>query len=174
VRRDAPFTALFRGSGHEHGRRGGTENLPGIVGFGVAAEAATRELASEPARLVALRERFERGVRARFPDAVIHGAGAERLANTVNVSFPGARSDHLLMGLDARGVAVSAGAACHSGGVTPSPVLTAMGVSRALATCAVRFSMGRTTRDDEVDAVLVALESVVPAARALAPAGAAT
>ncbi len=172
VRRDAPFEPLFRGSGHERGRRGGTENLPGIIGLGVAAELAARDLAAESMRLRALRTRLESGLRARFPDAVVHGASAPRLPNTVNASFPGARSDHLLMALDARGVAVSAGAACASGAVEPSPVLTAMGVSRDLAVCALRLSMGRGTSEAEVDGVLAALEESVVAARAMGtPAG---
>jgi cysteine desulfurase len=96
----------------------------------------------------------------------VHGAGAERLPNTVNASFPGARSDHLLLALDARGVAVSAGAACASGAVEPSPVLSAMGVPRDVAICALRFSMGRPTTADEVERVLAALAECVPAARA--------
>jgi cysteine desulfurase len=170
VRRGAPLMPLFRGSGHERGRRGGTENLPGIVGLGVAAECAARDLAAEPARLLALRERLEAGIRALAPDAVVHGAGAPRLPNTVNVSLPGARSDHLLMALDVRGVAVSAGAACASGAVEPSPVLTAMGVPGELAVCALRLSLGRTTTAAEVDQALGALAEALPAARRLASA----
>jgi len=176
VRRGAPLAPLFRGSGHEHGRRGGTENLPGIVGLGAAAEWATRDLGSEAMRLMPLRLRLEAGVREVAPGSVIHGADAPRLPNTVNVSFPGARSDHLLMALDARGIAVSAGAACASGAVEPSPVLKAMGVRRELAVCAVRLSMGRTTTAAEVETVIGALREAVPVAvavgaRALAAAG---
>ena len=163
---------LFRGSGHERGRRGGTENLPGIVGLGLAAELAARDLSAESARLLALRRRLEEGLLALAPDAVIHGADAPRLPNTALVSFPGARSDHLLMALDARGVAVSAGAACASGAVEPSAVLAAMGVPRAIAICAVRFSLGRTSNADEVERALRALGEALPAARA-AGAGAA-
>ena len=173
VRGDAPCEPLFRGSAHEGGRRGGTENLPGIVAFGAAAECAAREVATEGARLGGLRARLEAGIHALAPDAVIHGAAATRLPNTLNVSFPGARSDHLLLSLDARGVAVSAGAACASGAVEPSPVLSAMGVARDLAVCAVRLSMGRTTTESEVDATLAALAESVPAARRMGvPAGA--
>src|SRR5262249_17464348 len=128
VREGAPLRPLFRGSSHEYGRRGGTENLPGIVGLGAAAECAARELASEPRRLVGLRHRFEARLREAVPDLVIHGGAAPRLPNTTNLSFPGLRSDHMLMALDARGIAVSAGAACASGSVEPSPVLSAMGV----------------------------------------------
>lgn len=168
VRGDAPWEPLFRGSGHELGRRGGTENVAGIVGFGLAAELAAAELEASRARLLALRERLERGIVTAVPDAVIHGRTAPRLPNTVNVSLPGARSDHLLMALDARGVAVSAGAACASGAVEPSPVLSAMGVPRELAICALRLSMGRTTTEAEVDVVLAALAESVRAVRAAA------
>jgi cysteine desulfurase len=167
LRPGAPWEPLFRGSGHERGRRGGTENLAGIVGFGVAAECAARELAAESERMLALRARLEHGIRASLADAVVHGAGAPRLPNTVNVSIPGARSDHLLMSLDARGIEVSAGAACASGAVEPSPVLAAMGVPRALAICAVRLSMGRTTTEAEVDAVVAALAESARVARGL-------
>ena len=173
LREGAPYEPLFRGSAHERGRRGGTENLPGIVGFGVAAECAARELAGESARLLALRGRLEAGIHAAVPDAVIHGERAPRLPNTVNASFPGARSDHLLMALDARGVCVSAGAACASGAVEPSPVLKAMGVPREIAVCALRLSMGRTTTADDVDRVCAALAESVRAVRgAGAPAAA--
>ena len=173
LRDGTPCEPLFRGSAHESGRRGGTENLPGIVGFGVAAECAVRELAVENARLLALRARLESGIRAAVPDAVIHGERAPRLPNTVNASFPGARSDRLLMALDARGVCVSAGAACASGAVEPSPVLAAMGVPRELAVCALRLSMERGTSADDVDRVIAALgESVRGVRGAAAAAGA--
>jgi cysteine desulfurase len=171
VRPGAPFEPLFRGSDHERGRRGGTENVPGIVGFGLAAELAAREQRAEAVRLLALRERFERGLRMVVPDLVVHGARAPRLPNTVNVSFPGARSDHLLMALDARGIEVSAGAACASGAVEPSPVLAAMGVPRELAVCALRFSMGRTTTEAEVEQVLATVGEVVRAVRAASAGG---
>jgi cysteine desulfurase len=164
---DAPLAPLLRGSGHEAGRRGGTENLPGIVGLGVAAECAGRDLATEEPRLLGLRDRLETGLREVAPDIVVHGARVPRLANTVNASFPGARSDHLLMALDARGIAVSAGAACASGAVEPSPVLSAMGVPRSLAVCSIRFSLGRTTRDEDVERLIAALRESLPIARRL-------
>jgi cysteine desulfurase len=169
LRRDAPCEPLQRGSAHERGRRGGTENLPGIVGFGVAAEHARLELAAEGARMRALRDRLEAGIAARIDGVVVHGAAAERLPNTVNLSVAGARSDHMLMALDARGIAVSAGAACASGAVEPSPVLAAMGVSRALAVCALRLSLGRTTTADEVDAVAEAVAACAREVRTRAP-----
>jgi cysteine desulfurase len=164
-RNRAPLAPLFRGSGHEAGRRGGTENVPGIVGLGVAAACASRELDAEAARLGALRAQLERAIRGAAPDAVIHGSAVGRLPNTVNASFPEARSDRLLMALDARGIAVSAGAACASGAVEPSPVLSAMGVPRELAVCAVRFSIGRTTTAEELARVAALLPDAVAAAR---------
>ena len=161
VRGKAPLESLFRGSAQERGRRGGTENVPGIIGLGLAAELAQRDLADEAARQLALRKGFEQELRLAVPDAVVHGAQAPRLPNTVNVSFPGARADHMLLALDARGLAASAGAACASGGVEPSPVLTAMGVPAELAVCALRFSLGRTTSADDVArAVAIVAESV--------------
>jgi len=165
IRDRAPLEPLFRGSAHERGLRGGTENVPGIIGLGVAAELAARGLAAESARLLELRKRFEAGLKQVVPDVVIHGAAAPRLPNTVNASFPGARSDHLLMALDSRGLAASAGAACASGGVEPSPVLKAMGVPRELAICAIRFSLGRTTTEDDVARALAIVDESVKAAR---------
>src|SRR5206468_12876236 len=129
-------------------------------------------LESESGRLLALRGRLEAGIRATVPDAVVHGERAPRLPNTVNASFPGARSDHLLMALDARGVAVSAGAACASGAVEPSPVLKAMGVPRELAVCALRLSLGRTTTAADVDTALAAFAESVRAVRASSGPGA--
>jgi len=166
VRRGAPLVPLFRGSAQEHGRRGGTENVPGIVGLGIAAECAARDLEAERRRLLELRHRLEDGLRRADPELVIHGERVERLPNTVNASFAGARSDERLMALDARGVAVSAGAACASGAVEPSPVLSAMGVPRDLAVCAIRISMGHTSTASEVDRLLTIMPLVLRAARA--------
>ncbi len=167
----APLSPLFRGSGHERGRRGGTENVPGIVGLGLAAELVAADLASETQRIGELRERLERGLLEAVPDAVVHGARVARLPNTLSVSFPGARSDHLLVALDARGIAASAGAACASGTVEPSPVLCAMNVPRDLAVCAMRFSLGRTTTAAEVEAAVPKIAEAVRAARAGVAAG---
>jgi cysteine desulfurase len=167
IRGRAPLEPLFRGSAHERGLRGGTENVPGIIGLGVAAELAARDLASESTRTLELRKRFEAGLKQAVPDVVVHGSAAPRLPNTVNASFPGARADHLLLALDTRGLAASAGAACASGGVEPSPVLTAMGVPRELAVCAIRFSLGRTTTADDVTRALAIVAESVRSARAV-------
>ena len=168
VRGKAPLEPLFRGSAQERGRRAGTENVPGIVALGVAAHLAQRDLADESARQLALRKGFEQELRLALPDLVVNGARAPRLPNTVNVSFPGARADHLLLALDARGLAASAGAACASGGVEPSPVLTAMGVPAERAVCTLRFSLGRTTTADDVARAVTIVAESVRAVRAAA------
>jgi cysteine desulfurase len=165
VRKGAPLSPLSRGSAHERGRRGGTENVAGIIGLGLACDLALADLAAQSARIGALRARFESALRAAHPDCVIHGAGAERLPNTTNVSFPGARADHLLLALDARGVMASAGAACASGAVEPSPVLAAMRVPRELAIGALRFSLGAGTTEGDIDAALAIVSAAVGAAR---------
>ena len=173
LRPGAPLEPLQRGSAHERGRRGGTENVLGIVGFGEAAACAARELAAERDRLTRLRARLEEGLRASCPEAVVHAARGLRLPNTVNVSLPGARSDYMLAALDARGIEVSAGAACASGAVEPSPVLRAMGVPRDLAVCALRLSMGRTTTPAEVEAVIRAVAECGQAVRLSSASGSA-
>ena len=169
VRKGTPWEPLFRGSGHERGRRGGTENVAGIVGFGVAAELAARELEQESERLRTRRGLLEEQLRHVDPGVVIHGMLAPRLPNTVNASFPGTRSDLLVMAFDARGIEVSAGAACASGAVEPSPVLSAMGVPRDLATAAVRFSLGMTTTDEDLESFGRLLAPVLHSARAFGP-----
>jgi cysteine desulfurase len=150
-------------AGHqERGRRPGTENALGIVGFGAAAEHA--DVASWPA-VAALGARLEAGLRA-IGGVRIHGAGAPRVGGTVNAGFAGARGESLVIALDLAGVAVSTGAACTSGAIEPSPVLLAIGQSPERAREAVRFSLGRTTTAAEIDAVLEVLPPIVARARA--------
>jgi len=151
------------GGPQERDRRGGTENVPGIVGMGVAAEAAMAWLADEDgrARGRALRDRLEASVLARVPDAVVNGAGVERLWNTTNIGFPGLEAEALLLLLSERGVAASAGAACSSGSLDPSPVLLAMGVPERVAHGSVRFSVSRLTTLDEVEHAVEAVAASV-------------
>jgi cysteine desulfurase len=149
-------------AGHqERGRRPGTENLLGIVGFGAAAERA--DPASWPA-VAALGDRLEAGLRA-IPDVRIHGAGAPRIGGTVNAGFAGARGESIVIALDLAGIAASTGAACTSGTVEPSPVLLALGLPPDRAREAVRFSLGRSTTAAEIDAVLERLPAIVARAR---------
>ncbi len=151
------------GGPQERDRRGGTENVPGIVGMGAAAEAAMAWLADEDgrARGRGLRDRLEAGVLARVPDAVVNGAGVERLWNTTNIGFPGLEAEALLLLLSERGVAASAGAACSSGSLDPSPVLLAMGVPERVAHGSVRFSVSRLTTGDEVEHAVEAVAASV-------------
>ncbi|MGD0564053.1 MAG: cysteine desulfurase family protein [Roseiarcus sp.] len=140
---------LLRGGGQERGARAGTENVAAIAGFGAAARAADAERIGESARLAALRDSLAERVRERAPDAVIFGAAAPRLANTLCFCVPGVAAATLVIALDLAGVAVSAGSACSSGKVTRSHVLDAMGVEPALAAGAIRLSLGWAS--DEAD-----------------------
>jgi len=138
------------GGGQERGRRPGTENVAGIVGFGVAAQLAVEDLQRAP-HLAAMRDRTERSLTEIDPNVKIFGAGAERLPNTSCLTMPGVQSEMQVMGLDLSGVAVSAGSACSSGKVEPSHVLRALGLSDAETGCAIRISFGWASRDEEVD-----------------------
>ena len=149
---------LLRGGGQESGRRAGTENVPGIVGLGVAAELAAAALAVEMPRVAALRDEFESGVRSLFPEARFHGDAAHRLPNTSNFALPGRDAQGLLAGLDRLGVACSVGSACTSGEVDASHVLRAMGVGDDEARSSLRFSFSRMNTAEEVPAALTALE----------------
>lgn len=159
-----PDRVPAREDGHqERGRRGGTENLLGIVGFGVAAAAI--DLAAH-ARVAALGELLERELLARIPDARVHGADAPRIGGVVNLGFAGARGDAIVMALDLAGIAASTGAACTSGSAQPSAVLRALGESAARAREAVRISLGPTTTADELAVVCATLPAIVARARA--------
>lgn len=150
------------GGGHEDGLRSGTLNVPGIVGFGRAAEIAGRRMADEAERIGALRDRFEAALRDRLPGVRVNGGTAPRLPNTSNLVFPGVRVAKLLPAM--RGVAASTGSACHTKATKPSHVLAAMGLSDEHAFASVRFSLGRFTTPDEieraVEIVAAAVESV--------------
>jgi cysteine desulfurase len=145
---------LIKGGGQERGARAGTENVAGIVGFGAAAAAARLGLAEEAARMAALRDRLEAGLRAMMPAVVVFGAQVERLPNTTLLAVPGIKAETAVIALDLDGIAVSSGAACSSGKVQPSHVLAAMGVAPALAQGAIRVSLGPTTTESEVDRFL--------------------
>ena len=158
VRSGLGLPPLLRGGGQESGRRAGTENVPGIVGLGVAAELAMLALPVEMPRVAALRDELEAGVRSRFPDARFHGDPAHRLANTTNFALPGRDAQGLLAGLDRLGVACSIGSACTSGEVDASHVLRAMGVGDEEARSSLRFSFSRMNAAEEVPVALEALQ----------------
>jgi len=148
------------GGSHENQRRPGTENVAAIIGMARAAELVTRDIEIEQARQKILREKLWRGIRAIFPEAILNGHPTERLANTLNVTFPGLDGESLLIALDLEGIAASSGSACMVGSIVPSHVLIAMGVAPELAKSTVRFSLGKQTTDAEIDAVLAALPDI--------------
>src|SRR6185437_12576427 len=146
---------LLRGGGQEHGRRGGTENLPGIAGFAAAAEAAVAGLA-EYERVRRLRDRLEAAALTAVPEAQVIGTGAPRLPNTTALALPGIAAETQVIALDLDGVMVSAGAACSSGKVGPSHVLQAMGAAPEIAGSTIRVSLGWSTTEIEIDHFLEA------------------
>ncbi|MEI9971933.1 MAG: cysteine desulfurase family protein [Ignavibacteriota bacterium] len=161
VRKGTKLAPIGYGGHHERDRRPGTENVPGIVAFGAACELAGQTLAEESERLGVLRDRFEDAVLKRIPNTGVNGAGAARTPNTSNIYFDGVDGEAMLIALDLRGFAVSTGSACSSGAVTPSHVLTAMGLSADRARSSLRFSLGRSTTAEQVDALAGAVEASV-------------
>jgi cysteine desulfurase len=159
---------LLHGGSQERGRRGGTENLAGIVGFGMAAELAMAELSERKQHMLSLRERFELAVTEKLSDAVVFGHQAERLPSTVFFAVPGIESTTLLAALDQQGFAVSSGSACGSSYSEPSPVLKAMGVEASLARCAIRVGLGKDNSEQDIDSLVNALRSQVEALKGLA------
>ena len=170
VRENSPLEPLLFGGTHERDRRPGTENVPGIVGLGKAAEIAREHLASDSARITALRNRFEDGILLRVPESRVNGNRARRVPNTSNISFLCAAGDSLVISFDLQGVQCSAGSACSSGAITPSPVLFAIGLPQDEAKSTVRFSLGRFTTGEDVDYAIEAASAVVNRLRDLAAA----
>ncbi|MFT3917287.1 MAG: cysteine desulfurase family protein [Anaeromyxobacteraceae bacterium] len=161
--------APVAGGEQERGRRAGTENLPGIAGLAAALEVATGAVEAEGPRLARLRDRLEAGLVAAVPDARVNGAGAERLPNTASMTFLGCDAEALLMAMDLEGVCASAGSACHSGSTKPSGVLLALGLSEEEARSTIRFSVGWTSTEAEVDEAFRKIPALVARVRAEIP-----
>ncbi|HXG79613.1 MAG TPA: cysteine desulfurase family protein [Methyloceanibacter sp.] len=151
---------LLKGGGQERRRRAGTENVAGIVGFGVAAELAARDV-DKAGEIERLRDELERGVLAVAPEAIIFSAEAKRLPNTSCIAVPGVKAETLVIGLDLAGIAVSSGSACSSGKVEPSHVLSAMGAPEEIAQGAIRVSLGFATERDDIEKFLKAFAELV-------------
>ena len=198
VRRSVRLAPLFHGGSHERQRRAGTENVPGIVALGKAAELAEAWLAAVPSgasrprpaepggapsltapssrvgsttstELTHLRDRLEQGILATIDECGVNGAGAPRASNTTNLYFDHVEAEALVIALDLKGLAVSGGSACQSGATEPSHVLTAMGLSPARARASIRFSLSRLTTEEEVDFALTLIPAAVTRLRALSP-----
>jgi cysteine desulfurase len=170
VRRGTAVEPLMHGGTQERGRRPGTENVAAAIGLARAAELAVEECQQHCERLERLRQRLEAGITERVPDVVIHGQGARRAPHILNLSVPGTDSESLLMALDLKGIAASGGSACQTGSISPSHVLTALGVRPDLASAAIRLSLGALTTDECVDRVLEVFPALVAKARRLAAA----
>jgi cysteine desulfurase len=173
VRKGSKIVSVQHGGEHERRRRAGTENVPGIVGLGKAVEIRSRDMKAEGERLVALRERLWDGIRARVPDVRLNGHPTQRVPGTANIAYRNVESESIVLGLDLKGIAVSAGSACTAGSVEPSYVLVAMGVPIEWAMGAVRSSLGRSTTAEDIDYVIESVEPIVRKLRAALPVGAA-
>jgi len=160
---------FFYGGHHQRGARPGTENVPGIAGLGKAAEMAKKSLAEDQCGIGALRDRLELGLLERVPFARVNGGSAPRTPNTTNITVPGVEGEALVIAMDLRGLACSTGAACSSGAVEPSHVLTAIGLPPEEARASLRFSLGRHTTEAEIEAALQIIPAAVEQLRELSP-----
>jgi cysteine desulfurase len=169
VKRRTPFQPFVIGGQQERGRRGGTENVPYIVGFGRAAELALENIHDENTRVRRMRDRLEDTILKKIPDTIRNGSRQHRLPNTSNLAFAGVEAEAILLLLSQLDICASSGSACTTGSIEPSHVLTAMGLSADLARSAVRFSLGKYNTEDEVDYLLEHLPSIVQRLRAESP-----
>lgn len=165
IRQGTPWAPIIHGGGQEKGRRPGTENVAGIVGTGVACRLALENLESSGALIAGLRDGFERGILSRVEGAVLHAAGADRVASISNFSFPDTEGEAVVISLDLKGVIASAGSACSSGSIEPPQVLKAMGVGPDLLHSAVRFSLSRYNTQQEIEQAVDIIPGVITAVR---------
>src|SRR5215467_10595641 len=170
IRGGTRLRQLLYGGHHQRGFRPGTENVPGIVGLGKAAELARKALEGDASRISSLRDELERGLLAKIPQSRANAAAAPRTPNTSNITFPGIEGEALIIALDLKGLACSTGAACSSGAVEPSHVLTATGLPPEEARASIRFSLGRHTTSAEIAFALEAVPGAVAQLRQLSPA----
>ncbi len=167
IRRGTPLLPLIQGGGQERERRSGTENIPGIIGFSAALEAADAQREEVSVHCTGLRDRIIQHIAENIPDCRLNGHETQRLPNNVNFSFVGIEGEAILLGLDAAGIAASSGSACSSGSLEPSHVLLALAQSAELARGSLRVSLGRENTVEEVDYFLGVLDRLVPQLRKL-------
>ena len=161
VRKGVRLAGVTFGGQHERGRRPGTENVPAIAGFGAAAELASGNLETENARIAGLRDQLEAAILEDVPNTRVNGSRERRTPNTTNIQFEGIDGEAMVIALDLRGFAVSTGSACSSGAITPSHVLTAIGLSSEQARSSIRFSLGASNTQEQVGALTDAIEGSV-------------
>ena len=171
LRKTVRLTPFVTGGRQERNRRAGTENVPGIVGLGVAAERARMKLVAEAKRVEPLRDRLEHGILSAVSGAERNGVAQPRVPNTSNISFARIESESLLIGLDLEGLAVSSGSACSSGTLEPSHVLKAMGLPHARTLSSIRFSLGESNTEADIDRVIKVLPPLVEKLRSLSTVG---
>jgi cysteine desulfurase len=170
VRKGTTLEPMLYGGSHERSRRAGTENVPGIVGLGKAAELAIRGFANgETARMAALRDRLQSAILQNVESAGVNGEGAPRAPNTSNVYFDYIEGEALIIALDLKGLALSTGAACSSGAIEPSHVLTAMGLRPDRARASIRFSLGKQNTAEDVEFAIELVPASVARLRELSP-----
>jgi len=169
VRKGVEIEAITHGGHQERGRRGGTENVAGIVAMGKSFQILKEGMEDEVAETRRLRDRFEKGLFERIPELVLNGHPTQRLPNTVNISFRFVEGEAMLLNLDMMGIACSSGSACTSGSLEASPILLAMGADPTDAQGALRFSLGRGNTEEDIDYAVDAIETVVTKLRALSP-----
>jgi cysteine desulfurase len=170
VRKGIQLRPLFYGGRHERSLRAGTENVPGIVGLGKAAQLAKEALDRQgDKKMAAMRDRLQQGILAQVEESVVNGDGAVRVPNTANIQFAHIDGEAMVIALDLKGVAVSTGAACSSGAIEPSHVLLAMGLRSDQARASVRFSLGKQTVAEDIDVALALVPETVARLRELSP-----
>lgn len=171
IRRGTKIDSLLHGGHHERNRRAGTENVPGMVGFGKACEIAMEEGEEEGRRLKAFRDRLERGIAERIDEVIVNGHPERRLPGTLNLCVKYVEGESILLNLDFEGIAASSGSACTSGSLEPSHVLLAMGIPPEAAHGSLRFSLGHDNTEEDIERVIEVLPPVVEKLRAMSPFG---
>ncbi len=169
IRKGTRIHSLLHGGGHENNRRAGTENVAGIVGLGVAAELGVQEMETEAKRIAALRDNLWKGIEKNIPNVRLNGHPIKTLPGTLNVSFEFIEGEGILLSLDMKGIAASSGSACTSGSLEPSHVLAAMGVPTEVAQGSLRFSLGRSNTQEQVEYTIEVLTQVVSRLREMSP-----
>ena len=171
IRKGTKIDSLLHGGHHERNRRAGTENVPGIVGLGKASEIAMEEFEEEERRVKKLRDRLEKGLMEKIDDVIINGHPERRLPGTLNICVKYVEGESILLQLDHNGIAASSGSACTSGSFEPSHVLTSMGIPPEVAHGSLRFSVGRSNTENDIDKVIEVLPPIVEKLREMSPFG---